>query len=238
MTTSEDHTWREIERRLGPPGATGLERDALFDPYLIEHDADSMRIEAERLRKAFEHGDMLAPFECCSIWAEAGLDSALLPGWARDRLFEIAAKYFDAGPFKEDHPVTPRHFIKMPRAKRKSAQPSLDAVADLAGGRGTPGAWLQRAEFGRDEYVLAYLDGLMEKRDQLDRRGPSPLQFLQTEDGRRFPVFVEQGAHKGQFRGEALDHIASVFRVKGHNGENRARTMRRHFRLEPLKADK
>ncbi len=181
---------------------------------------------------------MLAPFECCSIWAEAGLDSALLPGWARDRLFEIAAKYFDAGPFKEDHPVTPRHFIEMTAMERKSALPSLHTIADLAGWRGTPGAWLQRAECGRDEYVQAYLYGLMEKRDQLDRRGPSPLQFLQMEDSRRFPVFAEQGPSKGQFRSEALDHIASVFRVKGHNGENRARTMRRHFRLEPLKADK
>ena len=103
MTASEDRIWREIARRLGPPGKTGLERGAVFDPDLFEPDADSLLREAERLRKAFERGDMLAPFECCSIWAEAGLDSALLPGWARDQLFEISAKYYDAGPFKENH---------------------------------------------------------------------------------------------------------------------------------------
>ncbi len=227
MTASEDRLWREIARRLGPPGATGL-----------EHDADSLRLEAERLRKAFERGDMLAPFECCSIWAEAGLDSALLPGWARDRLFEIAAKYFDAGPFKEDHPVTPRHFIEMTAKERTSALPSLHAIADLAGGRGTPGAWLTRAEHDRDEYVEAYLGRLMEKRDQLDKRGPSPLQFLQTEDGRRFPVFTEQGGAKGQFRSEALNLIARRYNIKGQDGKNRERTMRRRFRLEPLKTDK
>ncbi len=227
MTTSEDRKWREIARRLGPPGAD-----------LYEHDADSLRREAERLRKAFEHGDMLAPFKCCAIWAKAGLDSPSLPDWAKDRLFEIAAKYFDAGPFKEDHPVTPRDFIEMTREKRKSALPSLDTAANLTGSKGQPGAWLWRAEYDRDETVQAYLDGLMEKRDQLDSRGPSPRQFLQTEDGRRFPVFTEQGAHIGQFRSEALDHIADIFRVKGHDGKSRARTMRRRFRLEPLKTDK
>ena len=227
MTTSEDRIWREIARRLGPPGATDL-----------EHDADSLRRESGRLQKAFERGDMLAPFECCSIWAEAGLGSALLPGWARDRLFEIAAKYFDAGPFKEDHPVTPRHFIEMTAKERTSALPSLDAVANLTGGKGQPGAWLRRAEHDRDGTVQDYLDGLMEKRDQLNSRGPSPLQFLQTEDGRRFPVFNEQGRSKRRFRSEALDHIASVFHIKGHDGKNRARTMRRRFRLKPDQTDK
>ncbi len=225
MTTSEDRIWREIERRLGPPGATGLERGAVFDPDLFEHDADSLRLEAERLRKAFECGDMLAPFECCSIWAEAGLDSALLPGWARHRLFEIAAKYYDAGPFKEDHPVTPRHFIEMTREKRKSALPSLDTVANLTGGRGQPGAWLWRAEYDRDETVQAYLDKLMEERDRGERVS------LRTEERKRILVFTEQGPSKGQFRSEALAHIASVFRVKGHDGKNHAKTMRHRFRL-------
>ena len=121
----------------------------------------------------------------------------------------------------------------MPREKRKSALPSLDTVANLTGSKGRPGAWLWRAEYDRDETVQAYLDGLMEKRDQLDSRGPSPLQFLQTEDGRRFPVFTEQGPSKGQFRGEALELIARWFRIKGHDGANRAKTMRRRFRLEP-----
>ena len=209
---------------------------AKWRPKTPEH--EYLEIDADKLRQEFEAGDMLAPFECCAMWKKAGLDSASLPDWARDRLFEIAAKYFDAGPFKEEHPVTPRDFIEMTREKRKSALPSLDTVADLAGGRGTPGAWLQRAEYGRNEYVQAYLDGLMEKRDQLNSRGPSPLQFLQTEDGRRFPVFTEQGPSKGQFRSEALDHIASLFHIKGHDGENRAKTMRRRFHLEPDLTDK
>ena len=177
---------------------------------------------------------MLAPFECCAIWAKAGLDSASLPSWARDRLFEIAAKYYDAGIFKEDPPTTPRRLIEMTPKERRSALPSLDTIAGLTGGRGTPGAWLQRAECGRDEYVQAYLDGFMEKRDQLDKRGPSPLQFLKTKDRRRFPVFTE----KGQFRSEALDLIAHRYSIKGHDGKDRARTMRRRFRLEPLKTDK
>ena len=238
MTTSEDRKWREIARRLRSPRATGLNHKGGLDQALFGHDADSLRLEAGRLQKAFEHGDMLAPFECCSIWAEAGLDSALLPGWARDRLFEIAAKYFDAGPFKEDHPVTPQRLIEMTTKERRSALPSLDTIAGLASGPGTPGAWLQRAECGRYEHVQANLDRIMEKRDQLDSRGPSPRQFLQTEDGRLFPVFTEQGRYKGQFRSEALDLIARWFRIKGHGNMSRARTMRRRFRLEPLKTDK
>ena len=152
---------------------------------------------------------MLAPFECCSIWAEASLGLALLPGWARDRLFEIAAKYFDAGPFKEDHPVTPRDFIEMTREKRKSALPSLDTVANLTGSKGQPGAWFWRAEYDRDETVQAYLDKLMEERD----RGEGVS--LRTKERKHILVFTERGRYKGQFRSEALDHIASVFRVKG-----------------------
>ncbi len=209
---------------------------AAWRPKTPEH--EHLELDAEKLRQAFEGGDMLAPFECCAIWAKAGLDSASLPSWARDRLFEIAAKYSDAGIFKENPPVTPRRLIEMTPKERRSALPSLDTIADLTGGPGVPGAWLKRAECGRDEYVQAYLDGLMEKRDQLDNRGPSPLQFLQTEDGRRFPVFTEQGPSKGQFRSEALDLIASMFRVKGHDGKSRARTMKRRFRLEPVKMDK
>ena len=205
---------------------------AEWRPKTPEH--EYVGIDAEKLRQEFEAGDMLAPFECCAIWAKAGLDSASLPSWARDRLFEIAAKYYDAGIFKEHPPVTPRHFIEMTPKERRSALPSLDAIAGLTGGRGTPGAWLQRAEHDRDEYVQAYLDGFMEKRDQMDKRGPSPLQFLKTKDRRRFPVFTEKGLHKGQFRGEALDHIAGIFRIKGHDGKDRAKTMRRRFRLEPL----
>ena len=181
---------------------------------------------------------MLAPFECCAIWAKAGLDSASLPSWARDRLFEIAAKYYDAGIFKENPPVTPRRLIEMTPKERRSTLPSLDTIAGLTGGPGVPGVWLQRAECGRDEYVQAHLDGFMEKRDQMDKRGPSPLQFLQAEDGRRFPVFTEQGPFKGQFRSEALNLIARRYNIKGHDGKDRARTMRRRFRLEPPKTDK
>ena len=199
---------------------------AEWRPKTPEH--EYVESDAEKLRQEFEAGDMLAPFECCAIWTKAGLDSASLPSWAKDRLFEIAAKYYDAGPFKEDHPVTPRDFIKMTPKERKSALPSLDTIAGLVSGPGVPGVWLQRAEYNRDPYVQAYLDDFMNKRDQ----GKRP--FLKTKDSKRFPVFTE----KGQFRSEALDHIAGIFRIKGHDGKNRARTMRRRFRLEPLKADK
>ena len=199
---------------------------AEWRPKTPEHEI--LESDAEKLRQEFEAGDMLAPFECCAIWTKAGLDSTSLPSWARDRLFEIAAKYYDAGPFKEDHPVTPRHFIKMTREERRSALPSLDTIAGLAGGPGVSGAWLRRAEYNRDPYVQAYLDNFMNKRDQ----GKRP--FLKTEDGRRFPVFNEQG----QFRSEALDLIAHRYSIKGHDGKDHARTMRRRFRLEPVKTDK
>ncbi len=53
MTTSD--RWREIARRLGPR-------------------ADELRLQADRLGEEFAAGDMLAPFQCCAIWAEAGLD--------------------------------------------------------------------------------------------------------------------------------------------------------------------
>ncbi len=209
-------------------------KPAVWRPKIPDEFLES---DADNLRQKFEAGDKLAPFECCAMWKKAGLDSASLPGWVRDRLFEIAAKYYDAGPFTGDHPVTPRHFIEM-KKERNSVLPSLDKIAGLLGAKGTAGAWLQRAEKGRDLSVQAFLDDLMKKRDQLDSRGPSPLQFLQTEDGRSFPVFTEQGRYKGQFRSEALDLIASRFRIKGHDGKRRVKTMGRLFRLEPVKRDK
>ena len=199
---------------------------AEWRPKTPEHEI--LVSDAEKLRQDFEAGDMLAPFECCAIWTKAGLDSASLPSWARDRLFEIAAKYYEAGIFKKNPSVTPRRLIEMTAKERRSALLSLDTIAGLAGGPGVPGAWLTRAEYNRDPYVQAYLDDFMNKRDQ----GKRP--FLKTKDSKRFPVFTE----KGQFRSEALDHIAGIFRIKGHDGKNRARTMRRRFRLEPLKADK
>ena len=192
---------------------------AEWRPKTPEH--EYVEIDAERLRQEFEAGDMLAPFECCAIWAKAGLDSASLPSWARDRLFEIAAKYYDAGIFKENPPVTPRRLIEMTPKERKGALPSLDTIAGLVGGRGTPGAWLKRAESGRDELVQVHLDCLMEERDQ-DKQD-----FLKTEQCTKIPVFVEQGPSKGQFRSDALHHIADIYRVKGHEGMSRAKTMRR-----------
>lgn len=184
------------------------------------------QLEAERLRRKFEAGDMLAPFECCAVWAGADLDSASLPVWVTDHFLKVAAKYYNTGPRRQGKPVLPRRLIEMTRAERKSVLPSFDKMAGLVGDRGTMGAWLQRAKHDRDVSVQAYLNNLMDGRD----RG-EPV-FLKTEGGRKFPAFAERGSSKGQFRSEALELIAHRFRIKGHGDKSRARTMRRRFRLE------
>ena len=205
MTTPDK--WREIARRLGPR-------------------ADELHDIANRLQEKFEAGDMLAPFECCSMWAKDGLDSATLPVWVADHFLRIAADYYNRGPRRKGRRVLPRRLIEMTRAERESVLPSLDRTAGLVGDRGRPGVWLSHAEHGRDDYVQAYLDQLMEERDQGERVS------LKADEGRVIPVFTEQGRSKGQFRSEALDEIARWFRVKGRDGKSRARTMRRRFRTE------
>ncbi len=191
-----------------------------------------IELDARQLHRRFEDGDMLAPFECCAIWTGANLDSASLPGWVIDYFCKIAAKYYNKGPRHQGRRVSPKRLIEMTRVERKGALPSFDKMAGLVGGSGTPGAWLQKAETDRNPFVQAYLDDLMNKRDQGERV------YLKTKDRERFPAFTEQGPSKGQFRSEALDLIASWFRIKGHDGKNRARTMRHRFRMGPVKTDK
>ncbi len=177
------------------------------------------RQDAEHLQKRFENGDMLAPFEYCALWQREGLPSSTLPDWVTDHFQSFAASYFEAG-----RRVVPRRLIEMTSIQRDAVLPSLDKTARLLGGRGKPGAWLWRAEYDRDGTVQAYLDHFME------RRGERP--FIQLQSGKKVPVFVEQGRNKGRFRSEALNRIAHRFHVKGQDGTDRAKTMRRRFQLD------
>ena len=177
------------------------------------------RQDAAYLQERFENGDMLAPFEYCAHWQREGLPSSTLPDWVTDHFQSFAASYFEAG-----RRVVPRRLIEMTRIQRDAVLPSLDKAARLLGGRGKPGAWLRRAEYDRDGTVQAYLDYFME------RRGERP--FIQLQSGKKVPVFVEQGLYKGRFRSEALNRIAHRFHVKGQDGKDRAKTMRRRFQLD------
>ncbi len=238
MITSEDHKWREIARRLGPPGATGLERNAIFDRGIFEHDADSLRREAERLRKAFERGDMLAPFECCYRWREAGLDPAMLPDWVLDHLSKIAADYFAAGP----HHVTPPELLAMPGRERAKCLPSLDTVAKLRGTQGKADAWSWRADHARDPYIADALDALTKwakEGERIERNATATTlekqarRNLFVSDGREMAILDSHGRLYDKIRNE----IGQQFNVPGYG--NKARTVRRrHGQTSPLSKSK
>ena len=181
--------------------------------------------ETNRLRVKFEDGDMLAAFECCAVCQRENYPSKALPEWVLDYLVKTGAEYFEKGPRKCDRPVLPRELLEMNRVERDAVLPSLDREAKLVGSRGTMGAWLMRAEHDRDAYVQAYLDDLMKQHANKDRP------FVTTAGGARVPVFVETGKNKDAFRTVALDAIAKRFRIRGQANSNRAKTMRRRFRL-------
>ena len=180
------------------------------------------RQDAEHLKKQFENGNMLAPFEYCAIWQKEGLPSSTLPEWVTDHFQSFAASYFEAG-----EQVVERRLIDMKSSQRKSVLPSLDKTAGLLGDRGKLGAWHWRAERGRDPYVQAYLDDLKVKRES----GEKPV-LQDPLTNKEIVVFDKQGPHKGKFSDKALDLIARQYRIKGHAGKNRARTMRRRFKLD------
>ena len=238
MIKSEDHKWREIARRLGPPGATGLERGAVFDPDLFEHDANSLRLEAKRLRKDFERGDELAPFECCWRWREAGLDPALLPDWVLDHLFNIAADYFAAGP----HHVTPPELLAMPGRERAKCLPSLDKVAELRGTQGKADPWSWRADHARDPYIADLLDALTKWAEEGERIERNATANTLEKQARR-NLFVADGREmailnrSGRLRDEIRDMVGQLFHVPGYGGGewNKAKAVRRrHGQTSPL----
>ena len=240
MTTSEDHKWREIERRLRRPGATGLERGAEFDPDLFEHDAQSLELEAERLRKALEHGDKLAPFECCWLWREVGLDPAMLPDWVLDHLFRIAADYYAAGP----HHVPPAELLEMPGRERAKQLPSLDKVA-LRGKQGKADAWSWRADHARDPYIADVLDALTKWAEESERYERIATATTLEKNARR-NLFVSGGREMaildshGRLRDEIRDEVGQLFNVSGHGAPwSKARTVRRRQRqTSPLSKSK
>ncbi len=220
MTKSEDQKWREIERRLGPPGATGL-----------EHDADSLRLEAERLRKAFEHDDKLAPFECCWCWRKAGLDPAMLPDWVLDCLFKIAADYYADAP-----EVTPRALLDMESKDRAKLLPSLDKAAGLRGKQRQPDAWSWRAEHDRDPSMAALLEALK----RWAREGGEP-----SENATKIERLARQNRYmttagqeisildlQGRLRREVQDDAGRVYNVAGYRGDpwDKSTTVRRRIR--------
>ncbi len=234
MDTSEDHKWREIARRLGSPGKTGLERGAVFDPDLFEHDADSLRREAKRLRKDFERGDELAQFECCWRWREAGLDPAMLPDWVLDHLSKIAADYFAAGP----HHVAPPELLAMPGRERAKCLPSLDKVAELRGTQGKADPWSWRAKHARDPYIADALDALTKwakEGERIERNETATTLEKQARknlfvfDGREMAILDSHDRLRDEIRTE----IGQQFHVPGYG--NKARTVRRrHGQTSPL----
>ncbi len=102
---------------------------------------DEFRDDARRrLKKEFDQGDKLAPFECCWLWREAGFQDDELPEWVLTHIASIAAELFSKRPFSMfkadlDNPnlVTPRAFIKMAPRERKKLEPSLDKIAGRSG---------------------------------------------------------------------------------------------------------
>ncbi len=240
MINSEDHKWREIARRLGPPGTTGLERSAIFDRGIFEHDADSLRREAERLRKAFERGDMLAPFECCYRWREAGLDPAMLPDWVLDCLLKIAADYYADGSemtYADGSEVTPRALLDMPSKDRAKLLPSLDKVAGLRGKQHRPDAWSWRAEHDRDPYVADLLEALQhwaQEGGEPPKKNATKIERLarqdryMTTDGREVSILDSHD----RVRHEVMDDAGRAFNVAGHRGDswNKSWTVRRRIR--------
>ena len=232
MNTSEDRKWREIERRLGPPGATGLERSAISDPGLFEHDADSLRLEAGRLRKDFGRGDKLAPFECCWLWREVGLDPATLPDWVLDCLLKIAADYYADAP-----KMTPRALLDMGSKDRAKLLPSLDKVAGLRGKQRQPDAWSWRAEHDRDPYVAALLKALKhwaqeggepsQKATKIERLARQNRYM--TTDGQEILILDSQE----RLRHEVQDDAGRMFNVAGYRGDirwDKSKTVRRRIR--------
>ena len=196
------------------------------------------RVEADWLRRRFQNGDMLAPFECCATWEHAGLDSKTLPDWVVKRLAEIAAAYYRTTPFAQHDPdepgkITPRRLIEMAPKDRKKVIPSLDKIAGLSGVQGRPNAWLWRAEHGRDEYVTAYLD-------KLERQAKDGQNIWVIPAGKRTGETMPILDPNGRLRDAVRDEVGRLFRVGGYGGEswNKARTVRRRVKSSKRRPDK
>lgn len=221
MTTSDREMRRKMARQLGPR-------------------ADDLFRDTKQLHKEFKGGDRLAPFECCSLWREAGLPVSTLPDWVLDYLLKIAADYYAAGP----HDVTPRDFLDMPPEERQKKLPSLDKIAGLSGTQGRPSPWSWRAEHARDAYMAALLEKL--KRWAQEGGMPSPLATKMERRARQNRWRKRNGesdepddsvntvpildAH-GRLRSEVQIDVARAFHVGGYSGDwNKSRTVRRRTR--------
>ena len=192
--------------------------------------AEVLERRIEDLHKRFDKGDVLAIFECLDLWDRSSLAWSQLPNWIVAYLGSAGARLYRACPWLQDNGLTPRQFLDMTSRERERVTPSLDEATKLSGNRGKPGAWLWRAEHARDELAQACLDNLMRQREE-DQ--PVFIRPDAAEPRSKMRVFVEAGPQKGKFRGEALDAIAQVFRIRGKGKLNRTKTMRRRFRLEP-----
>ncbi len=191
------------------------------------------RQEADRLRRRFQNGDMLAPFECCATWEHAGLDFKTLPDWVVKRLAEIAAAFYRTGPFAQPDPdepgkITPRRLIEMAPKDRKKVIPSLDKIAGLAGVQGKPNAWLWRAEHDRDAFVAAYLEHLTKQA----RQGDNEWQIINEQTGEIIKTMAILDSHH-RLRDEVRDEVGRAFRVGGYSSEgwNKAKTVRERVKV-------
>ena len=204
---------------------------------------DECEIDARRLQRQFDSGDMLAPFECCYIWREAGVPLSTLPAWVSERLFYVSAAYFESGPFppvdvfaepdphgttKVSDGITPADYKKMEARERDKVTPSLDAIAELRGGHGKrQNAWLRRAHHGADEYVDAFLTDLADFFTfVLAVVDPDNPDIKSAMPDIKIPILNSRGQLTEEIQAEA----ARIFRLRGDDlteAPSRAKTTRR-----------
>ena len=175
--------------------------------------------EAKDLKREFDRGDRLAPFECAWFWREQHLPPTTLPDWVTTFFADVAAKYFDESPLKK---VSPREFRDIPSKERNRLIPSLDEKAGLRG-RGKDGAWLWRVERSRDPLLTAWLDNLVEKAESGEKTHILVKESLSR--GRKVKILDSQS----QIRNEIREIAAKEFKLGGFPGEqwNRARSVAR-----------
>lgn len=137
------------------------------------------RQDAEDLQKRFENGDVLAAFECCSLWHSKGLPFSQLPSWVVDYLAGFSTAYFEVGEEKVRAGEDPR---------KPGNAPDLDAFAGLLGGRGgKPNAWKTRDILAKATTVDAYLESVVKAlklTGKTDYTSPMSGQTVLAFDGR------------------------------------------------------
>ena len=150
------------------------------------------RQDAEHLQKRFENGDVLAAFECCSLWHSRGLPFSQLPSWVVDYLAGFSTNYFEVGEEKARAGEDPR---------KPGNAPDLDAFAGLLGGRGgKPNAWKTRDILAKANTVDEYLESVV---NTLKLTGKT--NYTSPMSGQTVPAFDGRGRLTKAFKTAVAD---------------------------------